>query len=125
MNIDRLTQKSLAAVQGAQNLAQEYGNQQLEQAHLLAALCDDAEGLIPQLLTAMGVDAESFADAVNSELGKLPDQFPFRRGGQEGYVRFYRSDPWLPWPVPGTPSWTPPRGAERSCCVPSTSRRTA
>ena len=36
MNIERLTQKSIAAVQGAQALAQEYGNQQLEQLHLLA-----------------------------------------------------------------------------------------
>ena len=34
MNIDRLTQKSVAAIQGAQGLAQEYGNQQMEQLHL-------------------------------------------------------------------------------------------
>ena len=60
MNIDRLTQKSIAAIQGAQGLAQEYGNQQMEQLHLLAALCGDDEGLIPQLLTAMGVDAQRF-----------------------------------------------------------------
>ena len=39
MNIERLTQKSVAAIQGAQGLAQEYGNQQVEQLHLLAALC--------------------------------------------------------------------------------------
>ena len=72
MNIERLTQKSIAAVQGAQALAQEYGNQQLEQLHLLAALCGDDEGLIPQLLTAMGVDRQGFIAAIGKELDKLP-----------------------------------------------------
>ena len=72
MNIDRFTQKSIAAVQGAQGLAQEYGNQQLEQLHLLAALCGDDEGLVPQLLTAMGVDAQGFVAAIGRELDKLP-----------------------------------------------------
>ena len=72
MNIDRLTQKSIAAVQGAQALAQEYGNQQLEQLHLLVALCGDDEGLIPQLLTAMGVDTQGFVAAIGRELDKLP-----------------------------------------------------
>ena len=72
MNIDRLTQKSAAAIQGAQGLAQEYGNQQLEQLHLLAALCGDNEGLIPQLLTAMGVEAQSLVAAIGRELDKLP-----------------------------------------------------
>ena len=72
MNIDRFTQKSVAAIQGAQALAQEYGNQQLEQLHLLAALCGDDEGLIPQLLTAMGVEAQNLIAAVGRELDKLP-----------------------------------------------------
>ena len=72
MNIERLTQRSVAAVQGAQGLAQEYGNQQVEQLHLLAALSGDDEGLIPQLLTAMGVDGQSFIAAIGRELDKLP-----------------------------------------------------
>ena len=72
MNIDRLTQKSIAAVQGAQSLAQEYGNQQLEQLHLLAALCGDDEGLIPQLLTAMGVETQSLIAAIGRQLDQLP-----------------------------------------------------
>ena len=72
MNIDRLTQKSVAAIQGAQGLAQEYGNPQVEQLHLLAALCGDDEGLIPQLLTAMGVEAQSLIAAIGRELDKLP-----------------------------------------------------
>jgi len=55
MNMNQLTQKSLAAIQGAQSLAQQYGQQQIEQQHLLLALVADQEGFIPQLLTAMGM----------------------------------------------------------------------
>ena len=72
MNIDRLTQKSIAAIQGAQGLAQEYGNPQMEQLHLLAALCGDDEGLIPQLLTAMGLEPQNLIAAIGKELDKLP-----------------------------------------------------
>ena len=72
MNIDRLTQKSIAAIQGAQGLAQEYGNPQMEQLHLLAALCGDNEGLIPQLLTAMGIEPQNLVAAIGRELDKLP-----------------------------------------------------
>jgi ATP-dependent Clp protease ATP-binding subunit ClpB len=72
MNIDRLTQKSIAAIQGAQGLAQEYGNPQMEQLHLLAALCGDNEGLIPQLLTAMGIEPQNLIAAIGKELDKLP-----------------------------------------------------
>ena len=84
MNADRFTQKSIAAIQDAQNLAREYGNQQIEQLHLLAALCGDAEGLIPQLLTAMGVDAKGFLAAVGTELEKLPKVRGY--GGEAGKV---------------------------------------
>ena len=55
MNAEKLTQKSAEAIRLAQTLAQEYGNPQIEQVHLLAALIADEAGLIPQLLTAMGV----------------------------------------------------------------------
>ena len=47
MNMDRFTQKSLAAIQGARDISQEYGNQQIEQPHLLLALVSDNEGFIP------------------------------------------------------------------------------
>ena len=72
MNMNRFTQKSLAAVQTAQGIAQEYGNQQIEQAHLLQALVSDEEGLVPQLLTAMGMTLLSFQAAVKAEVEKLP-----------------------------------------------------
>ena len=61
MNMNQFTQKSLAAIQGAQDIALEYGHQQIEQAHLLYALLRQENGLIPQLLTHMGITVPSFA----------------------------------------------------------------
>ena len=72
MNMNQFTQKSLAAIQGAQDLAVEYGQQQIEQQHLLLALVSDGEGFIPQLLTAMGMTVPSFEAAVRAEVNKLP-----------------------------------------------------
>ncbi len=72
MNMERLTQKSLAALQSAQSIALEHGNQQIEQAHLLCALVGDEDGLVPQLLTAMGMTLPSFQAAVRSQVEKLP-----------------------------------------------------
>ena len=72
MNMNQFTQKSLAAIQGAQDIALEHGNQQIEQPHLLLALVGDGEGFIPQLLTAMGMTVPSFEAAVRAEVDKLP-----------------------------------------------------
>ncbi|MEG2421363.1 MAG: Clp protease N-terminal domain-containing protein, partial [Oscillospiraceae bacterium] len=72
MNQNQFTKKSLEALQGAQDTAREYGNQQIEQAHLLYALLRQEEGLIPGLLTAMGITVPSLEAAVKSEVEKLP-----------------------------------------------------
>ena len=73
MNMNQFTQKSLAAIQGAQDIALEYGHQQIEQAHLLMALVQRRAGLIPQLLsTNMGLTLPSFQAAVQHEVEKLP-----------------------------------------------------
>ena len=72
MNFQNYTQKSLEAVQSAQNLAQENGHQQLEQVHLLLALLRQEGGLIPQLLKKMDVTVESLDAAAEAELRKLP-----------------------------------------------------
>ena len=72
MDLNRLTQKSQQALQSAQSLAIEYQNQQLEQCHLLWALCADGEGLIPELLKKMGADGGRVADAARAEAAKLP-----------------------------------------------------
>ncbi len=72
MNMNQFTQKSLAAIQSAQDLAVEYGNQQIEQPHLLLALLSDPQGLVPQLLTQLGITLPSLQAAVRAEVEKLP-----------------------------------------------------
>ena len=72
MDFNHYTQKSLEAVQLARNLAVQQGQQQLEQIHLLSALLQQENGLIPQLLKKMGVTVESLAAAVQAEVEKLP-----------------------------------------------------
>ncbi|MCD8353446.1 MAG: ATP-dependent chaperone ClpB [Clostridiales bacterium] len=68
----QLTQKSQEAVQAAQTVALEYGSPQVEQAHLLYALLDQENGLIPQLITGIGPDPASLKAAVRAEIEKLP-----------------------------------------------------
>ena len=72
MNMNQFTQKSLAAIQGAQDIAVEHGNQQIEQEHLLLALLSDEQGFIPQLLSAMDMTVPSFTAAVTAQVEKLP-----------------------------------------------------
>ena len=72
MNMNQFTQKSLEAIQSAQNLATQHGNQQIEQPHLLLALVEQEGGFIPQLLTRMGLTVESFRAAVRHEVEVLP-----------------------------------------------------
>ena len=72
MNAEKLTQKSAEAIRTAQTIAQEYGNPQIEQAHLLWALLQDAEGLIPQLLAGMGITVPSFQAAVKGLVERQP-----------------------------------------------------
>ncbi len=86
MNMNQFTQKSLAAIQGAQDLAQEYGQQQIEQQHLLLALLSDEGGFIPQLLTAMGMTVPSFQAAVKAEVDKLPKVSGSGREADKVYV---------------------------------------
>lgn len=82
MNANQFTQKSLEAIQGAQSLAQEYGNQQIEQSHLLLSLLRQENGLVPQLLTKLGLTVPSLEAAVKAEVEKLPKVSRQPRGGQ-------------------------------------------
>ena len=86
MNMNQFTQKSLAAIQGAQDIALEYGNQQIEQPHLLLALVSDGEGFIPQLLTAAGIVVSSFEAAVKSEVNQLPKVSGSSRASGQLYI---------------------------------------
>ena len=72
MNAEKLTQKSAEAIRSAQEIALEYGNPQIEQVHLLWALLQDSEGLIPQLLAGMGVTVPSLQAAVKALLARQP-----------------------------------------------------
>ena len=72
MNFNQYTQKSLEAVQSAQNLAVQNSHQQLEQVHLLLALLRQDGGLIPQLLRKMDVTVESLEAAAAAQLRKIP-----------------------------------------------------
>jgi ATP-dependent Clp protease ATP-binding subunit ClpB len=72
MNAQNFTQKSIDAVQGAQSLATANENMQIEQIHLLAALLQQENGLIPQLMKKMNVDPQAFLNAVDLEIKKLP-----------------------------------------------------
>ena len=63
MNPNKLTQKSIEAVQAAQDISLSYQNNCVEQMHLLYALLNDEGGLIPQICTKMGIDAAGFRAA--------------------------------------------------------------
>ena len=72
MNANKLTQKSLQAVTDAQSLAIERSHQQIQQEHLLYALCTQQGGLIPELLTKIGANKDAFASAVLARVDALP-----------------------------------------------------
>ena len=89
MNTNQFTQKTAEAIQSAQRLAAEHQNQQIEQAHLLLALLQQEDGLIPQWLKKMDISTESFEAAAEAAVNKLPavtgsgrdaDQFYISRG---------------------------------------------
>ena len=86
MNMNQFTQKSLEAIQNAQNIATQHGNQQIEQSHLLLALVDQEGGFIPQLFTNMGLTVESFRAAVRHEVEKLPKVSGSGREADKVYI---------------------------------------
>ena len=58
MNINKFTQKSMEAVQNCEKLAYEYGNQQIDEQHLLYSLLTLEDSLILKLITKMGIQGE-------------------------------------------------------------------
>ena len=72
MNISKFTQKSVEAVQNCEKLAYEYGNQQIDQEHLLVSLLKLDDSLILKLITKMGISGEQFTDEAEASLKKLP-----------------------------------------------------
>jgi ATP-dependent Clp protease ATP-binding subunit ClpB len=72
MDFNRLTQKSQEAFSEAQNKAVAFGNTEVDGEHLLWALLDQADGLVPRLLARMDVRPEALKKQVESELERLP-----------------------------------------------------
>ena len=71
MNIQKFTQKSLEAIQSAQNIAIENQNAQVEQEHLLLALLEQENSLIKELLKKMGT-SENFEQELRNEIANKP-----------------------------------------------------
>lgn len=72
MNAEKLTQKSMDAVRKAQSIAVMHSNQIIEPIHLLAGLLKQENGLIPQLLRKMNIDADIFESETDKKLDSLP-----------------------------------------------------
>ncbi|MBO4324895.1 MAG: ATP-dependent chaperone ClpB [Lachnospiraceae bacterium] len=72
MNINKFTQKSLEAVQASEKLAYDYGNPEIRSEHLMYALLQDPEGLIPKLFAKMGITVEVFAAQVKGVIERQP-----------------------------------------------------
>ena len=72
MNINKFTQKSMEAVQNCEKLAYEYGNQQIDELHLLYSLLTLEDSLILKLVTKMGIQGDMMAGEVKQALEKLP-----------------------------------------------------
>src|SRR5207247_2983529 len=75
MNINKYTEKAREAVAAAVELAREANNPQLEPEHLLVALVEQREGIVPELLRKMGVDPAAIARAARDLLKKLPQAY--------------------------------------------------
>jgi len=83
MDMNRMTQKSQEALQAAQTKAVRYGHQQVDGEHLLLALLEQAEGLVPRLFQRMDVTVDSFRKALEEELERRPR---VTGGGEAGKI---------------------------------------
>src|SRR6185295_8438271 len=72
MDMNRLTQKSQEALQAAQTKGLRYGHQQVDGEHLLLALLEQPEGLVPRLLNRMEVSPETVKAEVERDLSRRP-----------------------------------------------------
>ena len=81
--MNRLTQKSQEALQDAQAKALRFGHTEVDGEHLLLALLDQPEGLVPRLLTQAGANPELIRSGLEAELQRKPHvSGPVRRPGR-------------------------------------------
>ena len=72
MNMNQFTQKTVNALQRAQSVAIEYQHMQVEQEHLMLALTEDENELIPQLLAKCGVSVPALVSGLKENLDRIP-----------------------------------------------------
>ena len=72
LRFDKLTVKAQEALQSAQEVAARHDNQEITPLHLLSALVAQPDGVVPSLLTRLGVRTESLASDLEREIGRLP-----------------------------------------------------
>ena len=72
MNIQKFTQKSVEAIQNAQSLAEEHGNQQLQQEHVLLSLLTQRDGLIPELIRKCNASPEMLISRLTRSVEGFP-----------------------------------------------------
>ena len=86
MDINRFTEKLQEAIRSAQSKAVRYGHQQIDVEHLLAALLEQEGGLAPSILAKAGINGESLARRLESELDRMPKVSGPTGGPDQVYV---------------------------------------
>jgi ATP-dependent Clp protease ATP-binding subunit ClpB len=72
LRFEKMTVKAQEAVQSAQEVAARHENQQIEPIHLLSALVEQTDGVVPSLLTRLGIRTEALMQEIEREIGRLP-----------------------------------------------------
>jgi len=72
MNVNRMTEKTQEALQSSQMIAGRYSHQQIDPEHLLLALLEQREGLVPKILIAMNIPVHQVRSSIENHLGDLP-----------------------------------------------------
>ena len=72
MNINKMTEKAQEAIVAAQRLAEEHNHSQLDVEHLLFALVDQQDGVVPQILQRLGVDPRQVRSQVEALIQRMP-----------------------------------------------------
>src|SRR3954468_23935693 len=82
MNMQKYTEKAQEAVLNARQMAEEANNNQIEPVHMLIALAEQPEGIVPQVLSRLGVSVGTLVERLRAEMEKLPKVY----GGSQVYL---------------------------------------
>ena len=86
MNAQKLTEKSLEAIQSANDMAISHQNQMIQQVHLLCALLEQENGLIPQLFEKVGISKETAVRDLEQQINQLPSVTGSGRKADSVYI---------------------------------------